>query len=228
MSFARLHSRPCMSIKTTITRWFCALIVVASFSARLSIAAQPNQSRTTQPQAAAAAKGFKSIPLSPRQKGSGEHLFESLDPKQAGIDFFHKWNSLLGQNRNTATGSGVAIGDYDGDGLVDVFLPRTTDGGRLFRNLGGFRFADVTEKSLIGPGKGRWTLGATFADVDNDGDLDLYVCGYRCPNHLYINRGDGTFEEKAKQFGLDFTGASIMMAFADYDLDGDLDGYLVT
>ncbi|HEY3394407.1 MAG TPA: VCBS repeat-containing protein, partial [Lacipirellulaceae bacterium] len=171
---------------------------------------------------------IESVPLRPRAATTDSPLFEMLDAKQIGIDFFHQWNELLGQNRNTATGSGVAIGDYDGDGLADIFLPRTTDGGRLFRNLGGFRFEDVTEKVGIGPGEGRWTLGASFVDIDNDGDLDLFVCGYRCPNHLYINRGDGRFEERAKQIGLDFHGSSIMMAFADYDLDGDLDGYLVT
>jgi hypothetical protein len=171
---------------------------------------------------------IESTPLSPRTAGAAQQLFEKIDTRAAGIDFYHKWNEQLGQNRNTATGSGVAMGDYDGDGLVDVFLPRTTDGGRLFRNRGGFRFEDATEESGIGLGEGRWTLGATFVDIDNDDDLDLYVCGYRCPNHLYINRGDGTFEERGKQFGLDFTGSSIIMSFADYDLDGDLDGYLVT
>jgi enediyne biosynthesis protein E4 len=171
---------------------------------------------------------IESAPLGARHVSANTPLFETLEGKEIGIDFFHKWNELLGQNRNTATGSGVTIGDYDADGLADVFLPRTTDGGRLFRNLGSFRFEDVTEKVGIGRGEGRWTLGASFVDIDNDGDLDLFVCGYRCPNHLYINRGDGTFEERAKEFGLDFHGASIMMAFADYDLDGDLDGYLVT
>ena len=171
---------------------------------------------------------IKAVPFAARGEQPRERLFEQLDAKQIGIDFVHKWNDLLGENRNTATGSGVAMGDYDGDGRVDVFLPRTTDGGRLFRNLGGFRFEDATDQAGIGPGTGRWTLGATFVDIDNDSDLDLYVCGYGCPNHLYINRGDGTFEERAEEFGLAFRGSSIMMAFADYDLDGDLDGYLVT
>jgi hypothetical protein len=64
--------------------------------------------------------------------------------------------------------------------------------------------------------------------VDNDGDLDLYVCGFDCPNRLYINQGDGTFIERGKAAGVDFVGSSVMMSFADYDLDGDLDGYLLT
>ena len=71
-------------------------------------------------------------------------------------------------------------------------------------------------------------MGATFVDIDNDGDLDLYVCGYDCPNQLYVNRGDGTFVERAAEFGLAFQGASVIMSFMDYDRDGDLDGYLLT
>ena len=67
-----------------------------------------------------------------------------------------------------------------------------------------------------------------FADIDNDGDLDLYACAHAAPNRLYMNQGDGTFREAAGEYGLNFNGASVMMAFADYDLDGDLDGYLLT
>ncbi len=216
-------------IASAIAKSLCLQLVTMSCCCQFAAAAEANQTAKARPRGAAVATGkITSTPLAPRQAAAGDHLFELLDPKKVGIDFYHKWNDLLGQNRNTATGSGVAMGDYDGDGLVDVFLPRTTDGGRLYRNLGNFRFEDATDKSLIGPGQGRWTLGASFADIDNDGDLDLYVCGYRCPNHLYINRGDGTFEEKSKQFGLDYFGSSIIMSFADYDLDGDLDGYLVT
>ncbi|MEX2317543.1 MAG: FG-GAP-like repeat-containing protein [Pirellulales bacterium] len=154
-------------------------------------------------------------------------LFESLDPKAIGIDFFNKWTKRPGQVANNTTGSGVAIGDYDGDGLTDVYLGRSTDGGRLYRNLGNFRFEDVSEKAGIA-GEGRWIEGATFVDINNDGRLDLYTCGYDCPNHLYINQGNGTFTERAREYGLDYTGNSVMMAFADFDRDGDLDAYLVT
>lgn len=170
---------------------------------------------------------IESAPLARHDGEAGEKLFETLDPKAIGIDFFGKSTKMAGHDRENPTGSGVAAGDYDGDGLVDVFLPRATDGGRLYHNLGDFRFEDVSEHAGIA-GPGNWTTGATFVDINNDGQLDLYVCGYGCPNHLYINRGDGTFEECARECGLDFVGSSVMMAFADYDLDGDLDGYLVT
>lgn len=230
MSIARLLPSLCPSIAASaIARWLYILLVTAICLRQWATGAESSQFAQAQTQPArAVTRKITSAPLAPRQPGADGRLYESLDPKKIGIDFYHKWNEQLGQNRNTATGSGVAMGDYDGDGRLDVFLARTTDGGRLYRNLGDFRFEDVTEKSGIGLGEDRWTLGATFADVDNDGDLDLYVCGYRCPNHLYINQGDGAFQERAKGFGLDFTGASINMAWADYDLDGDLDGYLVT
>ena len=169
-----------------------------------------------------------SVPLAVRHAGPDEKLFETLDPKEVGINFMHEWTKRPGQLRNNTTGCGVAMGDYDGDGLVDVFLPRSTDGGRLYHNLGNFHFEDVTEKAGIIASKDRWTTGATFVDINNDGLLDLYVCGFDCPNHLYINQGDGTFVERGKQYGLDYQGSSVQMAFADYDRDGLLDCYLLT
>ena len=145
------------------------------------------------------------------------------------MDFVHqphsapKYEFLLD---NALTGGGVCLGDYDGDDLLDVFLTRPQGGNRLYRNLGRFLFEDVTQKS--GLHESAWGLGATFADVDGDADLDLYACSHDCPTRLYINQGDGTFLERAREAGVDFSGSSVMMAFADYDLDGDLDGYLVT
>ncbi|WP_197528033.1 FG-GAP-like repeat-containing protein [Posidoniimonas polymericola] len=120
------------------------------------------------------------------------------------------------------------MADYDGDGLVDVFLPRSTDGGRLYRNLGAFRFQDVTVEAGILTTGDLWTTGATFVDIDNDGDLDLYVCGFDCPNALYINDGAGRFTEDAAGYGLAYSGSSAMAAFEDYDRDGDLDLFLLT
>jgi hypothetical protein len=161
---------------------------------------------------------------------SGATLFERLAPRDTGIDFTITWDKppehdriFYGQN----TGGGVAIGDHDGDGLGDIYLTSPSGGNRLYRNLGGLRFEDVSEKAGV-LDRGIWGTGASFVDLDQDGDLDLYACSYDSPNRLYVNRGDGTFEEKAKAFGLDYKGASVMMAFADYDLDGDLDGYLLT
>ena len=157
------------------------------------------------------------------------HRFVYLNPSETGIDFQHIWDiqpKHRDQLRNSFIASGVAIGDFDNDGLADVFLTRQKDGGRLYRNLGGFHFEDVTAKMGINPA-GMWSSGATFADINNDGWLDLYVCGFDSPNRLYINQRS-KFTEEASNYGLNFHGASVVMSFADYDLDGDLDGYLLT
>jgi len=156
--------------------------------------------------------------------------FNSLSPNRTGIDFTHRYlsSAMLGRDLEQAKiWGGVCLGDYNGDGLADVYLTRPYQGNRLYRNLGEFRFKDVTKQAGVGAER-TWANGATFVDIDNDGDLDIYVCGFFSPNLLYINQGNGTFIERAGDFGLDFNGASIMAAFADYDLDGDLDVYLLT
>ncbi len=171
-----------------------------------------------------------SMPLATPPTGVASGRFELLNAERTGIDFLHAFNPpdhRKDQLRGAFTGSGVAIGDFDGDTRPDIFLTRQTGGGRLFRNLGDFRFQDVTDQAGLMVSE-MWGTGASFVDIDNDGDLDLYVCGFDCANQMYINQGDGTFREQGQALGLDFHGASVMMAFADYDLDGDLDGYLLT
>src|SRR5690606_5648179 len=106
-----------------------------------------------------------------------------------------------------------------------------TESCRLFRNLGNWTFEDVSEAAGVadrGDAAGIWKQGATFADVNNDGRLDLYVCRFGAPNLLYINQGDGTFRERAREAGLDVTDATTMAAFYDYDRDGWLDVYVQT
>ena len=156
-------------------------------------------------------------------------LFERLDPDQTGLDFIYRWTppKLYDHHLDSFVGAGVCIGDYDNDGLPDIYLTQPFAGNRLYRNLGDFQFEDVTSQSGTDDG-GAWGAGATFADIDNDGDLDLYVCGYDCPNRLFINNSNGTFTEQAELFGVAYKGSSVMMSFADFDRDGDLDGYLVT
>ena len=129
------------------------------------------------------------------------------------------------------TGSGVAIADYDNDGLNDIYLTGTDIDNRLYRNLGDFKFEDVTQYANV-DGRLRdkllWSSGASFADVDNDGDLDLYVCNMGAPNFLYINQNDGTFQEQTVLRGADYLGGSKQANFCDFDRDGDLDFYLTT
>jgi hypothetical protein len=152
-----------------------------------------------------------------------------LPADRTGIDFANIWKAphqFEGALTLSFSAGGVAIGDYDGDGLPDLYLTRPFDGGRLFRNLGEFRFEDVTTAAGL-DGEEFWQASPSFVDIDGDSDLDLYVCAFNTANRLYINRG-GKFTESAKAAGLDFKGFSVNMAFADYDLDGDMDAYLVT
>ena len=168
-------------------------------------------------------------PGQPSEQTPPSPLFEALAAEESGIDFVHGWDlAVLGdhEHERLMIWSGVCIGDYDRDGLPDVFLTRPEGGSALFRNLGGFRFEDVSEKAGIDRDD-TWTTGASFADIDNDGDLDLYVCAFEDNNLLYENQGDGTFVEKAESYGLDHNGSSVMGAFSDYDRDGDLDLYLL-
>jgi hypothetical protein len=141
------------------------------------------------------------------------------------------WGDLYQEFEDGSIGTGVAIGDYDGDGRPDLFVVSKTESCRLFRNLGGFKFEDVTDKAGVGDQgaqAGIWKHGVTFVDVNNDGLLDIYVCRYNAPNLLYINQGDGTFKEMAHAYGLDVKDASVMASFCDYDRDGWLDVYITT
>ncbi len=161
-------------------------------------------------------------------------LFRPVDVTGAGVDFIHRWNPPLkhrDQLTNAFSGAGVAAGDYDQDGYPDLFICGQANGGQLYRNLGNFKFANSS--SLLKPPApaGTWATGASWADVDNDGWLDLYVCGFDCPNRLYLNRPQGggrILVESATKLGVDFSGASIVGTFADYDRDGDLDLFVVT
>jgi hypothetical protein len=181
------------------------------------------------PAMSAESPAIQSVRLPPPSSASARSLFEQLPAAQTGIDLVHEFptNAPFDLLTDQCSGAGVCLGDYDGDGLPDVFISNYDRGNRLYRNLGNWRFMDVTEQAKLG-GSGRWCAGVTFVDINNDGRLDLFVCVFNSPNLLYLNQGDGTFKEAAQAYGLDFSGASVMMAFMDYDRDGYLDGYLVT
>src|SRR5436190_962382 len=163
-------------------------------------------------------------------------LFVSVDPEASGVTFANALpeesvvniiNYLYSYN-----GGGVAAGDIDGDGLVDLYFTSNLGRNRLYRNLGDFRFEDITTRAGVGDSVG-WKSGVTMADVNGDGKLDIYVCGVNSlgipggRNVLYINNGDGTFTDRTAAYGLDFAGYSTQAAFFDYDGDGDLDMYLL-
>ncbi len=156
---------------------------------------------------------------------------------EAGLDFVHDRGTSPRKHLAETMGAGVAWLDYDGDGWQDLYVvqsgPFPPDGSagaanRLYRNLGPGaggvpRFEDVTGRA--GVGDRGYGMGATPADVDGDGDLDLYVTNYG-DDVFYRNRGDGTFEDATAAAGLATAGWSSSAAFADADLDGDLDLYV--
>ncbi|MCA9212881.1 MAG: VCBS repeat-containing protein [Planctomycetales bacterium] len=175
------------------------------------------------------ADGLMAAPLVERVGPSDAMKFKSLPPEKTGIDFAHNWTPPEGYQLeiyNSLPGGGVCIGDYDGDDLPDVFLSQANVGCKLYRNLGAMKFADVTGD--VGIAVSDKARGASFIDVDNDGDLDLYVCNDDLPNQLFVNDGTGRFTDNATKAGVDFCGASVTATCADYDQDGDLDLYLVT
>ena len=134
--------------------------------------------------------------------------------------------------RNFFNGGGVALGDINNDGLVDIYFTGNLVSNKLYLNKGELQFEEITNSAGVAC-EGTWSAGSTFVDINNDGLLDLYVAksgkpgGKRRYNELFINNGDLTFTESAASYGLDITGLSVQAAFFDYDGDEDLDLYLL-
>ena len=169
-------------------------------------------------------------------------LFELLSSQQTGISFENTLTENLNGNvlmyEYFYNGGGVAVGDVNGDGLEDLYFTANMAPNKLYLNKGKLVFQDVTEAvGLQGRAQG-WTTGATFADVNGDGLLDLYVCysGNYPPekrkNELYIHQGVGAnglpiYKEMAEAYGVASEATSTQATFFDYDRDGDLDLFLL-
>ena len=172
--------------------------------------------------------------FAPRAPRGGKTLFAELHPELTGIftenpyDDPRMWEGPYLQFSTGPIGTGVAIGDYDNDGRPDLFVVNKVGHNKLFRNLGNWKFEDVTAKAGVAGPADAWSQGATFVDINNDGLLDIYVCRFAAPNLLYINQGDGTFKELAHAYGLDVVDACNVAAFCDYDRDGWLDVFIQT
>ncbi|HEX5150525.1 MAG TPA: VCBS repeat-containing protein [Parafilimonas sp.] len=164
-------------------------------------------------------------------------VFEQLPSSATGIDFINKPE----EHRAVGilyylyyyNGGGVAVGDINNDGLPDIYFTASNHGGnRLYLNKGNFKFEDITDKSGVA-GKADWCTGATMADVNGDGLLDIYVCAVQGEhqlkgrNELFINNGNNTFTESAEKYGLALVAYSTQAAFFDYDHDGDLDCFVL-
>ncbi|PCJ98874.1 MAG: hypothetical protein COA50_01155 [Flavobacteriaceae bacterium] len=163
-------------------------------------------------------------------------VFKTTSPKQTGVDFSNNITETDELNildyLYFYNGGGVAIGDINNDDLPDIFFSGNQVKNKLYLNKGQMQFEDITQTANV-EGNSTWNTGVTMGDINGDGWLDIYVCavvginGFNGHNELFINNQDGTFTEKSAEYGLDFDSYSSSAAFLDYDLDGDLDLYLL-
>jgi len=168
-------------------------------------------------------------------------LFEEIAPSSSGIQFSNNLTNT--QELNILTylyfydGAGVAAADFNNDGLVDLYFTSNQSEDKLYLNKGNLKFLDITKEAGINNGDG-WTKGVTHVDINNDGLLDIYVCKIgdykqlKGKNLLYINQGTNAegipiFKEDAKLYNLDIKSFATQSVFFDYDLDGDLDCFLL-
>ncbi|HLT71595.1 MAG TPA: CRTAC1 family protein, partial [Cyclobacteriaceae bacterium] len=172
---------------------------------------------------------------------NNDHLFHLVPPEQSGLDFQNTVEEKDTINILTVQymyhGGAVAVGDFNNDNLTDIFFSGNMVPNRLYLNRGNLHFEDVTEIAGIG-GNGKWNAGVALIDINKDGLLDIYVCATiknepsARANTFYINKGlddDGTpvFVDEAQQLGVADTGYSQNAAFLDYDMDGDMDLYVL-
>ena len=156
---------------------------------------------------------------------AGKTGFTLLPPELTGARFTNQLaDSLLARNQILEVGSGVALGDVDGDDRVDIYLCALQGGNRLYRNLGGWRFEDITAPANVGCA-GQFSTGAVLADVDGDSDLDLLVNSIGGGTRLFVNHGAARFRE-VTEAGLGTHNGSTSLALADVDGDGFLDLYV--
>ncbi|MGB3616984.1 MAG: CRTAC1 family protein, partial [Catalinimonas sp.] len=201
-----------------------------SFCLLLVLSAGWNGCRQSTPPSEAAAPAAPAAPA-----------FTYVDPATSGVTFINTLRENARNNiftyENYYHGGGVAVGDLNGDTLPDLYFTSNLAPNGLFLNQGDFRFEDVTAATNM-PGRRGWTTGVTMADVNADGRLDIYVCysgkrpGAMRRNQLFVNQGNDAegrprFREMAAAYGVADSSHSTHATFFDYDLDGDLDLFVL-
>ena len=178
---------------------------------------------------------FATLSLFACTKSKDGQLFEKVE--NSGIQFTNtvtdeKDNNIF-KYRNFYNGGGVGIGDINNDGLADVFFTANQGANKLFLNKGDFKFEDISDKAGFSK-KDQWSTGVTMVDINNDGWLDIYVANAGNmmqedlrKNQLFINNHDLTFTDSAEAYGLANNGYTTHASFFDYDMDGDLDCFMV-
>ena len=168
-------------------------------------------------------------------------LFQVLDSKRTGLNFtnqltpteeFNVFHYMYFYN-----GAGIGAGDFNNDGKIDLFFASNQGDDKMFLNGGNMKFTDVSKEAGI-PNDGGWSTGVSVVDINNDGLLDIYIC--RVGKYEILNsknqflictgidkNGVPHYKDEAHEMGLDFSGFSTQVAFLDYDMDGDLDMYLL-
>src|SRR5207253_10275315 len=156
---------------------------------------------------------------------SGKTGFRILPPAVTGINFTNTLPEKRAMaNANLMNGSGVALGDYDGDGLCDIYLCNLNGTNALYKNLGNWHFKDVTREAGVAC-PNQTSTGAVFADINGDGYLDLLVTSMGGPNACFLNDGHSHFTNATAAAGLVSRLGSTSMALAEVDGDGSLDLY---
>jgi hypothetical protein len=156
----------------------------------------------------------------------GQAGFRALAPDRTGISFGNVLSDAgLVESELRSNGSGVAVGDVDGDGLPDIYFARLEGPNALYRNLGNWRFEEIAAEAGV-EAADRYSTGATLADVDGDGDADLLLTALGGPNALFLNDGTGSFRDVTEEAGLTSDLGSQTIALSDVDGDADLDLYI--
>ncbi|MBC2606737.1 VCBS repeat-containing protein [Pelagicoccus albus] len=197
----------------------CLTLLLAGFALMSPCSGQPRSNLSSEPLALV---------------GSSEYagpLFETISSEQSGLtsinEYSHPeaWKRYWHQYYNGSIGTAAIVGDVNGDELPDIYLVSKDSANSLYLNSGDFRFEDVTESAGVAGTKG-FGSGASFVDIDNDGDLDLYTCYVGSPNQLFLNDGTGRFDDVSEEWGLAINTGTNSPSFADFDCDGDMDLYL--